>query len=232
MALVMLGGGIADMRGSIGGTTFARSAAGNYARARVKPVNPRSSRQNTRRANTAYLMKRWSHALTEQQRSDWRAYATATQWTNRLGQAIEISAIAAYLRLNALQLLIPSAPIDEAPTAMGQGGGVTLAFTAENDTGKLQLAEPGGSWDTDVDIITLWISMGLPMQPGRLSVPKGFRYFGRVWGSSGSPLGFPYEMDAPYTMQLGQLITIKAMFQDEHYRVSGPHWATVVAAPS
>lgn len=231
-ALLKLGGGVTDIRGSMGGNTFSRSKAGNYLRSNKKPVNPRSPLQVTRRANTAYLMKRWSNDLTEQQRTDWRAYAAGTTWTNKLGETIENSGISAYVRLNVLQLMIPSTPIDAAPLAMGHAGGVTMTFAAENDTTKLQMDEPGGSFDKDTDIHTLWIAMGIPSQPGRLGIPKGFTYIARIWGSTGAPLVFPYEMTAPYTMQLGQLITIRAMFQDENYRVSGPFYFSVNAAPS
>ena len=232
MALVLLGGGVTDLRGSIGGNTFSRSAAGNYARARMKPTNPRSALQNTRRAEVAYLMKYWSDQLTEQQRTDWRAYATGTTWHNGLGQVIEISGIAAFLRVNVLQRLIPSGVIDAAPTAMGQGGGVTLSVPAEWDTTKLQIAEPGGSFDKDTNIHTIWLFQGIPTEVGRLATPKGFKYLGRIWGSSGAPLSFPYEMTSLYTMAVGQRITLRGMFQDEHYRISGPHWATVLATPS
>lgn len=232
MALVMLGAGVTDIRGSIAGTTFARNAGGNYARARKKPVNPRSPLQNTRRANLAMLAKYWSNDLTEQQREDWRAYAMGTNWTNRLGQSIEINGLAAFIRLNVFQLLIPSVIIDAAPTAMGHGGGVTFTFAAESDTTKIQVDEPGGAFDKDIDIQNLWFFCGIPTEPGRIAIPKGFKYIGRIWGSSGAPLAFPYELDAPYTMRTGQQITVKCMFHDEHYRVSGPHWATDVAGPS
>ena len=230
--LMQFGGGVTDMRGSLAGQTFARCAGGNYARGRTKPVNPRSPLQNARRADVAYITKYWSNDLTEQERVDWRAYAAATNWTNKLGQSIQISGLAAFLRLNVLQRMIPSTLITAAPTAVGHAGGTALTFTAEHDTGKLQIAEPTGSFDKDIDIHTLWLSMGIPAQPGRIGIPKGFKYLERVWGSSGAPLGFPYEIDAVYTMALGQHITVRSMFQDEHYRVSGPFFADTLAVSS
>lgn len=232
MALIKMGGGITDIRGSIGGTTFARSAAGNYMRARTKPVNPRSALQNSRRAEVAYLTTRWSKSLTQQQRTDWRAYAAGTTWTNKLGEVITINGLAAYLRLNVLHRMIPSTPIDAAPLAMGHGGGITLGFTAESDTTKIQLTEPGGSWDTNTDIQNAWIFQAIPREAGRLNSTKGFRLIGRIWGSSGAPLSFPYELDAAYTMTSGQLITIRATWHDESYRVAGPFFATTTAAPA
>lgn len=229
MALVMLGGGVTDIRGSIGGTTFSRAAAGNYARSRKKPVNPRTPLQNSRRAEVAYLTKFWSNELTEQQRTDWRAYVQGTSWTNKLGQAIEINGLAAFIRLNVFHRMIPSVVIANAPTAMGHGGGVTITFTPEWDTTKIQLDEPGGAFDKAIDIQNMWVFMGIPTEAGRLAPPKNFRYIGRVWGSSGAPLSFPYELDAAYTMAYGQRITLRAMFHDEHYRVSGPFFAMALA---
>lgn len=232
MALVKLGGGVTDIRGSIAGNTFSRSKAGNYVRSRKKPINPRSALQSARRARMAQLMKYWSNDLTEQERTDWRAYAAGTVWTNKLGETIEMNGNSAFVRLNSFQLLIPSGIIDAAPTAMGHAGGVTFTFAAESDTTKIQVAEPTGSFDKDTDIDTLWFFQGIPAEPGKISVPKGFKYIGRIWGSALDPLAFPYELTSAYTMRAGQLITVRAMFQDANYRISGPHWATDLAAPA
>jgi len=232
MANILYGAGIADARGSIGGLTLSRGAGGAIGRARVKPVNPRSTLQSARRARTSFLTKQWSATLTEQQRADWRAYAAGTTWTNKLGQSIQINGLAAFLRLNSLAFLYSSTVLVAAPTAMGHAGGVTLAFTAENDTSKLQLAEPGGSFGKSTDGHFLMVFMGLPSEAGRIATPKGFRYVCHVAGNSGAPPGFPLELTAAYTMAAGQRIVIKAMFKDEHNRISGPHWAEVLAAPS
>ncbi|HUX03191.1 MAG TPA: hypothetical protein VMY35_19690 [Phycisphaerae bacterium] len=232
MALLKFGGGVTDIRGSIGGTTFSRCAGGNYMRARTKPVNPRSPTQNARRSRVAYLSTYWSKTLTEQQRTDWRAYAAATSWTNKLGESININGLAAFLRLNALVLLYSSTVIAAAPLATGHAGGVTLAFTAENDTTKLQLAEPGGAFDKSDNDHMLMIFAGIPAEAGKLSIPKGFKYVTHLAGNLAAPQVFPFEMTAPYTMAAGQRITIKAMFKDESNRVSGPFWAQAVAAPS
>jgi len=232
VALIKFGGGVTDMRGSIGGSTFARNKGGNYARARMKPCNPRSTLQSARRARMGHLAKYWSNALTEQQRDDWRAYAAGTTWTNRLGDVIEINGLAAFLRVNALVLLYSSTVIAAAPLAMGHAGGVTLSFAAESDTSKLQLAEPGGAFSKSTDGHFLLLSMGLPTEAGRLSTPPGFRYLNHTAGNSVAPPSYPLEIASAYTMAAGQRVTVSAMFQDESYRISGPHWATAIAAPS
>ena len=232
MAILALGGGVTDIRGSVAGNTFSRNAGGNYMRARVKPVNPRSALQTTRRANAAYLMTCWSKTLEEQERLDWRAYAAATTWTNRLGQVITVNGLAAFLRLNSLLLAIDEPISEAAPTAMGHAGGVAFTFLAENDTSKIQLAEPTGSFDKTVPGDILILSEGLPSECGRNATPKGFRIIGHVEGADPVPPTFPAELDSAYTMQEGQLITCSAMFVDSSFRVSGPTWASVLASPS
>jgi len=223
---------VSDIAGSVGGNVFSRGKGGPIIRNRRKPVNPRSALQNTRRARAAYLATYWSKTLTDQQRTDWRAYAAGTAWTNKLGDSIEITGNAAFVRLNTLAFMYSSTVLAAAPLAMGHAGGVTLAFTAENDTSKIQLAEPGGAFDKDIDGHFLMISMGLPSEAGRLGIPKGMRYVSHTAGDSGAPPAFPLELTSAYTMAAGQLITIKAMFQDESNRVSGPFFASATAAPS
>lgn len=232
MALVQLGGGVTDIRGSIGGTTFSRGAGGNIARARKKPVNPRTLLQNARRAVIANLTKYWSGTLTEQQRTDWRAYASGTSWTNKLGQSIQINGLAAFVRLNALRVLGGLTIVAAAPTAMGHAGGVSLAFAAESDTTKLQLAEPTGAFDKDLDGHTLWIAGGIPVEAGHLSLPSKWQFIQIVEGDSITPPTFPLELTAPFTMAAGQRISIRSMFSDPENRVSGPFFAQAVAAPS
>jgi len=228
--LLKFGGGVVDARGSIGGTTFSRCAGGNYARARTKPVNPRSETQIARRANVAYLTTYWSKTLTEQQRIDWRAYATGTTWHNKLGETININGLAAFLRLNALRRMDALSVIDEAPLAMGHAGGAVFTFEAWPTLGLLHMAEPTGAFDAALDENKLWIFQGLPTEAGRISNPKGMKYNFMLYGSSAAPLTFPFDIATKYTFNAGQRITLKAMFQDENYRVSGPEFAHAIAA--
>lgn len=230
MALVKLGGGVTDIRGSIGGTTFSRCQGGNYMRARTKPTNPRSTLQTARRANVGYLTKYWSNDLVEQDRDDWRAYAAGTTWHNKLGEAIEINGLAAFLRTNALAALQAVPAIVGPPTAMGHAGGVQFTFLAESDTSKLQVAEPTGAWVNTEATNVLFFSAGLPTEAGQLAIPKGFRHIAALPGITPGGQVWPYELDAPYTMALGQRVTMSAMFMDANFRISGPHIASVLAA--
>lgn len=231
-ALVKLGGGVTDIRGSIGGTTFSRGKGGNIARSNKKPCNPRSSRQETRRALMSWITKCWSDTLTDQQRTDWRAYAAGTGWTNRLGEAIEINGLAAFLQLNALYMLPSPTLHAAAPTAMGHAGGVTLTFAAESDTKFIQIDAPGGAYDNDTDFHNIWMFGGLPSEPGRDAIPNGFRYLGRLEGGKEPAITYPAQLEFPYTMAAGQIITVRYVFTDDHHRTGATLYATDVAAPS
>ena len=232
MANILLGGGVTDIRGSIGGTTFARGAGGNIARARVKPVNPRSALQVERRAQVAFLTKEWSSTLTDQQRADWRAYAAGTTWTNKLGQTIEINGLAAFLRLNTLLLIIGEPVRAAAPTAMGHAGGVTITFDAETDMSNIELDEPGGAFNKDLDDEHVIVFQALPVSPGVVHGTRGLRFIGVTSGDLALPPTYPADIASAYTMNIGQNITCRAMHIDPQFRVAGPTEFTEAAAPS
>lgn len=232
MALVMLGGGVTDVRGSMAGNTFSRNKGGNYLRARTKPCNPRSTTQNTRRAKLAYLTRAWGKTCTEQERTDWRAYALGTTWHNKLGQVVEINGLAAYLRLNALIGILEGTHRFAAPTAMGHAGGIAFTFLAESDTSKIQLNLPTGSWDNAMLGHHLLLFQGIPTEVGCIGIPKGFKYIGETYGHPSAPVTYPFEINAAYTMAEGQRVTLRGIFLDEDYRVAGPFFSMVLAAPA
>lgn len=232
MANIQYSAIVSDARGSIGGVTLSRGRGGAIARARVKPVNPRSALQSTRRAHLAHITKMWSGTLTEQERDDWRAYAAGTSWTNKLGQTISGAGNSAMLRHNLIRGVFGMGARAGAPFSMGHAGGIELSFSAENDTGKIQMDLPGGSYDKNVNSNVVGYSMALPAEAGRVTAPAGFRYFGKNVGNDVENENFPFEFTAPYTMAEGQRITIRCMFQDDQMRNSGPFFASAIAAPS
>lgn len=114
MALIKLGIALAEIRGSVGGTTFARNRAGAYARNRTKPVNPSSARQTTIRTYLSQLQQEWQDTLTGPERAAWNAVAQANPFKNKLGEASAISGFNLYLRVNGT-LLLGAQPILSVP---------------------------------------------------------------------------------------------------------------------
>lgn len=99
MALIRTGGGISDISGSIGGTTFARNRGGAYARQRVKPLNPRSNDQANTRNRFGINSTGWRN-LTEAARLSWVGWAATHPVLNRLGEAVILSGAQAYSQVN------------------------------------------------------------------------------------------------------------------------------------
>lgn len=124
MALALLGGGVAAYSGSIGGTTFARNKAGQYARNRTIPINPGSARQQTVRFGMAQLATRWVETLTDAQRAGWETYAANVHLPNALGQLRDVGGIGMYVRSNVPRItsIAPVlALVDDAPTIFDLG---------------------------------------------------------------------------------------------------------------
>lgn len=118
MALVKYGGGIIQMSGSIAGNTFARNRFGNYIRARTKPVNPKSDRQNVIRTIISYLTEYWHQDLDDTQRNLWNVYAAAVAMKNKLGETVYLTGFNHFCRTNAPQLMLAEAVKDAAPSTL------------------------------------------------------------------------------------------------------------------
>lgn len=85
-----------NISGSTGGITGSRNKGGQYLRARVNPVNPNSTAQQTARSRFTDANDSWS-SLTEAQRTAWNDWAQLQVWKNRLGDTIQLSGQQGYI---------------------------------------------------------------------------------------------------------------------------------------
>lgn len=140
---------LAQISGSINGTTFAHNRGGAYARNRSLPSNPGTDRQDQVRTAMAAISQAYRDTLTEQQRMLWVNYGQNTTVLNRLGDSITLSGIAAFNRINLFRLASlgqtmvltppdPSGSPDPAPSFMsaavgwGATGDVEIAVNLAN----------------------------------------------------------------------------------------------------
>lgn len=114
MAIVLFGNGVADMRGSIGGTTFARNKAGAYARNRTSPVNPGTVKQTEARSRFSNAIDAFS-VLTDAQREGWYNCAFSTTRINALGQPYVPSGRQIFLESTNNCLLVGVSPLTDPP---------------------------------------------------------------------------------------------------------------------
>lgn len=115
MASIQFGGGVAQVRGSLNGTVFARNKNGAYARNRVKGTNPRSEAQVAQRVLFSSLSSAWRD-LTPAQRQTWIDGAEKFPYTNRVGEVSVLSGAQLFNKLNMALLSAGANRIDSCPT--------------------------------------------------------------------------------------------------------------------
>lgn len=131
MALALYGGGITDLRGSVGGNTHSRSKYGSTVRAKTSPIQPRTKHQTTARGQLVNATNRWSQVLTDVQRSQWNAFALTQPQTNRFGQISYLSGQQWFNKLNVVGTSLIAGNYFAVPPATGTYPSITgLTFTS------------------------------------------------------------------------------------------------------
>ena len=205
MALVKLGGGVVEMRGSIGGTVFSRNRFGAYARNRSKPVNPNTPRQQAVRSIIALLRSMWFGTLTQDQRDAWASYADNVPMMNRLGETQHLTGYNMFCRTNAVGQQNGLALIANAPTEFSLAEmDPTLAIAPTVDDGKIAVsfdrllpwaAETGGY---------MVVYQGLPCDK-TINFFKGpWRRIGNIAGVDGAAPSSPQSLSVAYPIAVGQ----------------------------
>lgn len=103
MALILLGGNVSEIRGSIGSHTYSRNRFGAYIRSRTVPTNPSTPAQSAIRTIMAQVVAAW-HNLEQIDRDEWGDYAASIPWTNKLGQQVYLSGQNHFVRYNVARL--------------------------------------------------------------------------------------------------------------------------------
>ena len=211
MALVKFGGGIAQMAGSIGGTTFARNASGNYARNRTVPVDPNTSYQQVMRSVISILTERWRETLTAAQRTAWATYAAAVAMENRLGEVIHLSGFNHYIRSNSVLLQISQSPVDDGPTELALPSMDPLfACTGDETSGNISVDGDDELEWLDEDGAFLVTYQGVPQNPTRNFYGGPTRLLDTIEGDSVTPPTLPDSQAAVFTLTTGQRVWVAA----------------------
>lgn len=220
---VKYGAGIVDARGSVAGMTASRNKSGAYMRARVKPVNPKSTRQESARTNVSYLAQRWHEDLTVVQRGLWETYAAAVAMKNGLGEAIHLSGFNHFIRTNAVMKTWGTGIFDDAPTILSLAekdevlqcseediAGQTFTFTCDT-LGWAPNGDPKGR---------ILLYQGQPQLVSRNTYHGPFRYIGvidPVEGAAGTA-----TKAAAYSFALGQKVWFRGRVMTTTGRCSEP----------
>lgn len=131
MAKYKAGPGVAEARGTIGGTVFSRGRYGLYMRSGASPVQPRTPGQVAARAAFTAMSQRWRDTVTGPERAAWEKYASLTPISDVFGDKQALAGNAMYVRFNARWYARGGTPVDAAPATPGEAPmlNVTLSGT-------------------------------------------------------------------------------------------------------
>jgi len=222
MALVKYGGGIIQMSGSIAGNTHARNRFGNYARARTKPVNPKSARQMGARIAIMYLAEQWRESpMDDAKRIAWQTYAGSVNWQNGLGESVQLTGFNMFIRSNAALLRAGGSLVVDGPAAGGlPPGDPAFAVVANATTQKLTITfDDTFDWCKETGAY-LSIEMGQPQHPTRNFFGGPWRWAGAIAGVNTTGVSSPQVIDPPFTLTPDQKIWCRARIIRADARVS------------
>lgn len=213
---------VTDARGSIGGLTASRNAAGGYFRRKVSPVQPGSEEQQTVRAYMLNVMQAWVSTLTDAERLGWKTYADATPQPDSLGNIRSIGAVGAYVRTNILRLLAGKTRVDTPPAEFR-----FCDLTEPNITGVDATDQEATVTFTNTDEWataaggTLLIFAGRPRNPSR-NYFKGPYRLAHVVDGAATPPTSPATVELPFAVEAGQVVGFRFVAVSADGRVSSP----------
>lgn len=232
MALVQFGGGVLDMRGSIGGQVFSRNRFGNYIRSRITPVNPQSSRQNKIRNVIQSLAQYWSNTLTQAERDEWEVYAAAIVRVNKLGAQIKLTGFNHFIRSNSIRSQLDESIIESGPVVLTLPPSDPI-FECEVDETNQEISvtfDPLLAWNI-IDDGMMTIAMSIPKATGTNFIGGPFRVAGFIAGNTASPPTSPQTFTAPFPVAEDQVLVCRARISEADGRLSDPfqHGSSVIA---
>lgn len=204
---IEFGVGVAGASGSFGGVTASRNKGGAYFRRKGNPTNPRSTGQQTQRAQLANVTAAWK-GLTAIQQQAWKSASESGQFTktDRLGKSRPLSASQLYTSLNLTLLASALAPINTPPVNLPTVPNIVLNGTATQAETGLMLKFTG---DAEVGLpatLRANIFATEPLSGGILSPgPGAYRKIATLEKTAFD--GDEYDAAAAYTAFYGSLPT-------------------------
>jgi hypothetical protein len=132
MAKIVFGGGVAEMRGKVGGIIFSRNKSGACVRPSAAPVQPRSTRVMAIRHKFREISNSW-FGLLEDVKQAWREQSATV--TDSLGQKTSISGYTLYQYVNRNMETAGLAYITSPPDTYSVNCQINYVQFATNDAG-------------------------------------------------------------------------------------------------
>lgn len=220
MALLKLGPLVADIRGSIGGTVFARNRGGAYARNRTTPLNPQSAAQVAVRAALGVLSNNWTTVLTQAQRDAWDAWAGQVPVPNAFGEDRFLSGINAYVAGNSLLSQAGAALVTDAPTVFAKGPTVVGTYAPNAALDQYVFVDING-FVPDAAGIHCNTYVSAPQNQGINFFKGPFRFAGSLLATTAGAEFPAAAVDLPFPVAAGQPLFFRTRVVTPDGRVGG-----------
>lgn len=182
----------AQASGSLSGTVFSHNAGGQYVRNRSIPTDPSSAFQVAVRNALGTLASAWTN-LTDSERAQWATYGANVPIVNRLGDPINLSGIAQFIRSNAPRenFMGPTNRVTAAPSDFTLPSVILPTLTAaEQSPGAIDVV--GGVQDPVLSATSPILVFCSKPQNASVNFFKGpYRYVGSLTGSPSASLTLP-----------------------------------------
>jgi len=221
MAIFSPGPVVGRISGGLGGHVFSHNRGGMYMRTRAVPCQP-STPYKTNAMNYFALASQAWKALTDVQRAGWKQWASENLVTNRLGEAKELVANAAYVQLNSRVLWALGTQIDDPPIGAAPTPLLTITLTTDLGVGTFQLAYTATPLEAYQH---LWISAAVLNSDAITYIKNRLKLVHVSAAEAASPLAdLDTILDDRFgTLQVGQqVVVLAAVFDSATGLLSAP----------
>jgi hypothetical protein len=181
------------------------------------------------RSFLSVLVARWTSVLTEAQREGWRTWAANTPYTDALGQTYHMTGQNAYIKANALQLLIGQAIIDTAPSVFA--GAALTTPTVISATASTEVLSIGytntDQWAAE-EFGALVVFTGRPQNASRQFFKGPYRFAGFIAGDSPAPVS-PDPITAAFPFDADQRVPVRFRAITADGRISADVYTSIIA---
>lgn len=221
-----------DLSGKVGGIVASHNAGGAYFRAATIPTNPNSPQQQVVRGAVTQLTGQWTSALTAAQRAAWDLYAFNTKVTNRIGEQVNISGLAMFVRCNVVRVQAGVAAILDGPTTFNLSfhsltGYNTWSQATQTGNFTFDTAPLTDSWANEVGGF-IFTFTSRPQNPSINYFRGPYRQSGGITGDPVPPVS-PAVITSPFPFVTGQKIFGRSVSVTADGRASTPRFFETLA---
>lgn len=220
MAKFSPGPAVAEIRGSIGGTTFSRSRYGAYMRMRAKPVVSHSIYATYAKARMTAATQAWQ-GLTASQKASWNHWALSNPITGSLGEPQILTGHVAFVGLYVRALIATLTPLTVPPIVPAPSPLTSLTLTCDIGAGAVSAVftpTPTGANDF------LWIRACITDSLGIDYIQNLLKFIGVSGVAEGSPYDFETALGGRIGLPVvGQTLTaLVSIFSTTSMQLSAP----------